>query len=197
MKYADTDINIDKLLLKRVEDKKKRLDILRPLPRDTLKKLLEDIRLRHTYHSDAIEGNTLTLQETKLVLEEGVTIGGKPLKDHVEAKNDAEAFDLMIKLVHAKKPISQDVIQEIHGIVTKGILEESGKYRTENVRIIGSKTTPPSYSKIVKLMEEYIFNIRELKLHSIKKAAFIHHELVLIHPFLDGNGRISRLITNL
>ncbi len=197
MKYADTDIKIDDLLLKRVEEKKKRLDKLRPLPKDALKKLLEDIRLRHTYHSDAIEGNTLTLQETKLVLEEGITIGGKPLKDHVEAKNDAEAFDLMVKLVHAKKLISQDIIQEIHEIVTKGILEVSGKYRTENVRITGSKTTPPSYSKIVKLMEEYISNIKESKLHPIKKAAFTHHELVRIHPFLDGNGRVSRLITNL
>jgi Fic family protein len=197
MKYADTDIRIDELLLKRVEEKKKRLDTLRPLPRDALKRLLEDIRLRHTYHSDAIEGNTLTLQETKLVLEEGITIGGKPLKDHVEAKNDAEAFDLMVKLVHAKKPLSQDIIQEIHEIVTKGILEESVKYRTENVRITGSKTSPPSYLKIIKLMEEYISNIRELKLNSIKKATFIHHELVRIHPFLDGNGRVARLITNL
>jgi len=194
---ADTDIHIDELILKRVEEKKKRLDNLRPLSKDAIQELLEDIRLRHTYHSDAIEGNTLTLQETKLVLEEGVTIGGKPLKDHLEAKNDAEAFDLMVKLVHAKKPISQEIIQQIHEIVTKGILEESGKYRTENVRIAGSKTTPLSYSKIVKLMGEYISNIRELKLHPIKKAAFIHHELVRMHPFLDGNGRVARLITNL
>ena len=197
MKYADTDIIIDETLLKSIEEKKKRLDDIRPLPKDTLKKLLEDIRLRHTYHSDAIEGNILTLQETKLVLEEGVTIGGKSLKDHIEAKNDAEAFDLMIKMVHAKKQISQDIIQEIHEIVTKGILKESGKYRTSNVRIAGSKTTPPSYSKILNLMEEYISNIQKLKLHPIKKAAFIHHELVRIHPFLDGNGRVSRLITNL
>jgi len=197
MKYADTDIIIDEILLKRIEEKKKRLDDIRPLPKDALKKLLEDIRLRHTYHSDAIEGNTLTLQETKLVLEEGLTIGGKSLKDHVEAKNDAEAFDLMIKMVHAKKQISQDIIQEIHEIVTKGILKESGKYRTSNVRIAGSKTTPPSYSKIINLMQVYISNIQKLKLHPIKKAAFIHHELVRIHPFLDGNGRVSRLITNL
>jgi len=197
MKYADTDIHIDDLLLKRVEEKKKRLDTLRPLPKDALKKLLEDIRLRHTYHSDAIEGNTLTLQETKLVLEEGVTIGGKPLKDHIEAKNDAEAFDLMIKLVYAKKQISQDIIQEIHELVTKGLLVDSGKYRTENVRITGSKTSSPSYSKIVKLMGKYISDIKNLKIHPIKKAAFIHHELVFIHPFLDGNGRVARLITNL
>ena len=197
MKYTDTDIQIDDLLIKRIEEKKKRLDALRPLPRDALKKLLKDIRLRHTYHSDAIEGNTLTLQETKLVLEEGITIGGKPLKDHVEAKNDAEAFDLMIRLVHSKKQISQEIIQELHALVTKGLLADSGKYRTENVRISGSKTTPPSYLKIVKLMNQYISDNKNLKIHPIKKAAFIHHELVFIHPFLDGNGRVARLITNL
>lgn len=195
MKYADTDIDV--LLLKKIEEKKNRLDKLRPLSKDALKKILEDIRLRHTYHSDAIEGNTLTLQETKLVLEGGVTIGGKPLKDHIEAQNDAEAFDLMVELVHAKKSISQEIIQQIHEVVTKGILKDAGKYRTENVRITGSKTTPPSYSKIVKLMEDYVQNIRQLKLNPIKKTAFIHHELVRIHPFIDGNGRIARLITNL
>jgi len=197
MKYNDTDINVEELLLKRIEEKKKRLDSIRPLSKDSVKKLLEDIRLRHTYHSDAIEGNTLTLQETKLVLEEGITIGGKPLKDHVEAKNDAEAFDLMTKLVKEKKPLSQNIIQQIHEIVTKGIIRESGKYRTENVRITGSKTAPPDYTKIVKLMEAYIKNIQNLKLNTIKKTAYIHHEFVRIHPFLDGNGRVSRLITNL
>ena len=124
MKLADTEIKIESWLIKRIEEKKKRLDDLRPLSKDALKKLLEDIRLRHTYHSDAIEGNTLTLKETKLVLEEGVTIGGKPLKDHIEIRNDAEAFDLMIKLVHEKKSISQDIIQKIHEIVTKGILKD-------------------------------------------------------------------------
>jgi Fic family protein len=103
----------------------------------------------------------------------------------------------MIKMVKEKKQISQDIIQEIHEIVTKGMLEESGKYRTSNVRIAGSKTTPPSYSKIINSMENYISNIHELKIHPIKKAAFIHHELVRIHPFFDGNGRVSRLITNL
>lgn len=197
MEYNDTDIIIDELLLKRTQEKKDRLDKLRPLSTDAVKKILEDIRLRHTYHSDAIEGNTLTLQETKLVLDEGITIGGKPLKDHIEARNDAEAFDLMIDLVHAKKSISQETIQQIHEVVTKGLLKDAGKYRTENVRITGSATTPPSYLKIVKLMDEYIQNIQKLKLHPIKKAAFIHHEFVRIHPFYDGNGRVVRLLTNL
>jgi len=193
---TDTDIIIDDLLLKRIEEKKNRLDNLRPLGKDALKKLLEDIRLRHTYHSDAIEGNTLTLKETKLVIEEGITIGGKPLKDHIEARNDAEAFDLMIGLAHEKKSISQKLIQRIHEPVTKGIIKDAGKYRTGNVRITGSTTTPPSFLKIVKLMDKYIQDIKKIKLKPIEKAAFIHYKLVWIHPFYDGNGRVARLLTN-
>ena len=196
MKYADTDIIISDSLLNKIEKKKKRLDSLRPLPKDAVKRIMEDIRLRHTYHSDAIEGNTLTLQETKLVLEEGVTIGGKPLKDHIEARNDAEAFDLMISLVNSKKKFSQEIIQKIHEFVTKGVLKNPGQYRTENVRITGAKIRPPSYHKIVKLIDEYIQNIEKLKLQTIKKASFIHHEFVRIHPFIDGNGRVARLLTN-
>ncbi len=196
MKYADTDIIISDSLFSKIEKKKKKLDSLRPLPKDAVKRIIEDIRLRHTYHSDAIEGNTLTLQETKLVLEKGVTIGGKPLKDHIEARNDAEAFDLMMELVNSKKKISQEIIQQIHEFVMKGILTNPGQYRTENVRITGVKIKPPSYLKIVKLMDEYIQNIEKLKLQTIKKAAFIHHEFVRIHPFIDGNGRVARLLTN-
>lgn len=196
MKYADTDIKISNSLLNKIEQKKKKLDSLRPLPKDAVKKILEDIRLRHTYHSDAIEGNTLTLQETKLVLEEGITIGGKPLKDHIEARNDAEAFDLMIKLVNSKKEISQETIQQIHEFVTKGILENPGQYRTGNVTITGADIKPPSFLKIVKFMDEYTQNIQKLKLHPIKKSAYIHHELVRIHPFFDGNGRVARLLTS-
>jgi len=196
MKYADTDIKINDSLLNKIKIKKQKLDSLQPLPKDAVKRIIEDIRLRHTYHSDAIEGNTLTLQETKLVLEEGVAIGGKPLKDHIEARNDAEAFDLMMELAKPKKKISQEIIQQIHEFVTKGILKNPGQYRTENVRITGVKIKPPSYLKIVKLMDEYIQNIEKLKLQTIKKAAFIHHEFVKIHPFIDGNGRVARLLTN-
>lgn len=196
MKYADTDIVIPDLLLKKIKQKKQRLDSLRPLPKDAVKKIIEDIRLRHTFHSDAIEGNTLTLQETKLVLEEGITIGGKPLKDHIEAKNDAEAFDLMMELVRSKKRISQEMIQHIHEFVMNGLINHPGQYRSQNVKITGAKNSPPSYLKIVKLMDEYISNIQTLHLQPIKKAAFIHHEFVRIHPFIDGNGRVARLLTN-
>ena len=102
----------------------------------------------------------------------------------------------MIELVNSKKKISQEIIQKIHEFITKGILKNPGQYRTENVAITGAKIRPPSYLKIVKLMDEYIQNIEKLKLKTIKKAAFIHHEFVRIHPFIDGNGRVARLITN-
>jgi Fic family protein len=197
MKYADTDIPIDESLLKKIDEKKRRLDRLRPLPKDAMQKLLEDMRLRHTYHSDAIEGNTLTLQETKLVLEEGITIGGKPLKDHIEALNDAQAFDFMVQLVQKKTPLSQESIQQIHEIVTKGLLKDSGKYRTGNVRISGSSINPPSYTKVISLMDDYIQTVKKISVHPLKKAAYIHHQLAWIHPFFDGNGRVARLLTNL
>jgi len=197
MKYADTDIVVDSPLLKKIEDKKKKLNKIRPLPKDALKKILEDIRIRHTYHSDAIEGNTLTLKETKLVLEEGITIGGKPLKDHIEAKNDAQAFDFMIELVNKKTNITHESIQKIHEVVTKGLIEDAGKYRTTNVRITGSSFTPPSFTKITRLIDEFLKNIKNMRIHPVKKAAFIHYELVKIHPFIDGNGRVARIITNL
>lgn len=197
MNHADTDIFIDASLLQKIDDKKQRLDRLRPLPKDALQHLLEDIRLRHTYNSDAIEGNTLTLQETKLVLEEGITIGGKPLKDHIEARNDAEAFDFITQFVQQKTSFSQETIQRIHEIVTKGLLIDAGKYRTGNVRITGSPISPPKYTKIIPLMDEYIHTIKRLETHPLKTATFIHHRLVWIHPFFDGNGRVARLVTNL
>jgi len=197
MNNADADIIINESLLRNIDEKKRRLDRLRPLPKDAVQKLLEDIRIRHTYHSDAIEGNTLTLQETKLVLEEGITIGGKPLKDHIEARNDAEAFDFIVQLVQQKKPFSQERIQQIHEIVTKGLLKDAGKYRTGNVRITGSSITPPSYTKIIPLMDDYIHTIKKLQVHPLKKAAIIHYQLAWIHPFFDGNGRVARLAMNL
>jgi Fic family protein len=196
VKYADTDISVSDSLLEKIESKKKKLDSLRPLPNDAVQRILEDIRLRHTYHSDAIEGNTLSLQETKLVLEEGVAIGGKPLKDHIEARNDAEAFDLMLKLATSNEKISPESIQKIHEYVMRGILLKPGQYRTENVAITGALNRPPSYLKIVSLMDEYFRSIEKMQLHPVKKAAYIHYEFVRIHPFIDGNGRVARLLTN-
>ncbi|HEY9246809.1 MAG TPA: Fic family protein [Candidatus Methanoperedens sp.] len=196
MSNTDTSLIQEKLLL-RINEKMHRLNSLRPLPADAVRKLHEEMRLLHTYHSNAIEGNTLTLPETKLVLEEGITIGGKSLREHLEATNNARAFDLIEDIAEKKKPINHVVIQQIHEAVTAGILEDAGKYRTKNVRITGSAKTPPDWSKVTELMDDLIKIIAHYKNHTVEIAAVLHHRFVKIHPFIDGNGRVSRLLTNL
>lgn len=193
----DTDISINESLLARIERKKRALDERRPLPRDALNRLREEIRLAHTYHSDAIEGNTLTLQETKLVIEEGITIGGKTLKEHLEATGNANAFDKLEDLSKNRDPIDHVMIQEIHEIATFGWLTEAGRYRTQNVRVVGRKKSPPDFSKVPKLMDELLKRATEMDENPIAAASFLHHGLVDVHPFSDGNGRVARLIMNL
>jgi Fic family protein len=197
MEFADTDIKLDPKTFEGIDELKDRLDRLRPLPRDALRKIREDIRLRHTYHSEGMEGNTLNLNETKLVLEEGITIGGKPLKDHISVKNDAEAFDLMMEMVNGKRQVDHVTIQELHSILTRGVLKEAGCYRTTNVRIIGSPVSPPPYGKVVMFMDRLFQTLSTSKMHPIARSAFLHHSLVRIHPFVDGNGRVARLAMNL
>jgi Fic family protein len=196
MIHTDTPI-IQEKLLARINEKMKQLNSMRPIPADALGRLHEEMRLVHTYHSNAIEGNMLTLQETKLVLEEGLTIGGKSLREHIEATNNAKAFDRMEELAKKKRTIDHVIIQEIHEIVTRGILEDAGRLRTKNVRIAGAVKTPPDWSKIVKLLDELIENVAESKAHPIETASLLHHRFVEIHPFSDGNGRVARLLTNL
>ena len=130
-------------LLARINEKMKQLDSIRPVPADALARLHEEMRLVHTYHSNAIEGNTLTLQETRPVLEEGLTIGGKSLRERLEASNNAKAYDRMEELVKKKYAIDHVTIQEIHEIVSIGILEDAGRYRTRNVRIADAVKIPP------------------------------------------------------
>jgi len=197
VKMPDTDIILKKVLLDRIMAKKERLDSERPLPKDALERLRQEIRLAHTYHSNAIEGSTLSLQETKLILEEGVTIGGKTLREHLEATGNADAFDLIEELARRKKDIDHGVVQEIHGMVTRGQLMDSGKYRTHNVRITGAKKNPPDFSKLVPLMDRLLGDIRKMKGPEMIVAALLHYRFVEIHPFSDGNGRVARLLSNL
>ena len=188
-------------LLSRISEKMQRIGSLRPLPADAIKRLHDEMRLLHTYHSNAIEGNTLTLSETKLVLETGITIGGKALADHIEATNNARAFDLIEDLAKGGRAIDHVTIQEIHEVVTAGILTDSGRYRTHNGRIVGAKKTPPDWPKVVGLMDRLIEDIAESETHPhrhpVETAAFLHHRFVEIHPFTDGNGRVARLLSNL
>jgi Fic family protein len=188
---------INKTLLERIEEKKKMLGARRPLPKDAIKRLRDELKILHAYHSNAIEGNTLTLSETKLVIEEGITVGSKPLKDCLEAKNTAAAYELIEEIAKGKKDIEHTTIQQVHEALTKGILKEAGRYRVQNVRITGAKKTPPDFTKIPKLMDEFIMNIKKKKTHPIETSAFLHHKLVEIHPLIDGNGRVARLMTNL
>lgn len=196
MPDTDTSLIQEKLLL-RINEKMNKLNSLRPLPVDAVNKLHEEMRLLHTYHSNAIEGNTLTLPETKLVLEEGITIGGKSLREHLEAANNAKAFDLIEELAGGKKEIDHVTIQIVHEAVMAGMLENAGTYRTKNVRITGAVKTPPDWSKVVLLMDELIGNIKAMKKHPVETSALLHHRFARIHPFIDGNGRVARLLTNL
>lgn len=195
MDLTNTDIKIDDGILQNIDKKKKRIDTLRPISKEIEKKLLQDLKLKHTYHSIAIGGNKLTQNEVKRVIEDGIAIGGKSLKDHLEAKNDYDAFNMITE--NKRMKITGETIKRIHELVTRGIMKDGGKYRTINMKITGGQTSTPDYNNLTQIMSEYIKNIRNVKLDPIKKAAYIQHGLLRIHPFVDGNGRVARLLTNL
>ena len=181
-----------------VDNLKKELDSKKPLPKETLKSLRESINLEWTYNSNGIEGNTLTLRETQIVLE-GITVGGKSIKEHLEAINHEQAILYLDDLVKTENPINEWNIKSIHQLILKGIdNNNAGQYRKENVIIKGAVHVPPDYLQLPELMEKLIINYNTWnKYHPIIKAALLHGELVKIHPFVDGNGRTSRLLMNL
>lgn len=188
-------------LLQECDTLKARLSDMRPLPADALKKIEDALAIEYTYESNRIEGNTLTLQETELVVNEGVTISGKSMREHLEAINHAEAIDYIKDFAKSDIEISERTIKEIHALVLHGInRENAGRYRTVPVLISGSRHTPPQPYLIEKQMEDFISHFQKLKtqgVHPILIAAYLHDELVRIHPFIDGNGRTSRLLMNL
>lgn len=163
-------------------------------------KIREALAIEYTYESNRIEGNTLTLQETQLVIEKGLTIGGKSLQEHLEAINHKEAIDFVTELVRDKVVLNEYILKQIHGIILKSIDKaNAGIYRKVPVLISGSTHTPPQLYIFQKLMEDYFIFYDENKdtLHPVVLAAEMHERLVTIHPFIDGNGRTSRLIMNL
>lgn len=165
---------------------------------NSIKSLQDAINLEWTYNSNGIEGNTLTLRETQVVLE-GITIGGKTLKEHLEVINHDKAILLLEDIVKDKEPINEWNIKCIHGLILREIDDKNaGKYREENVIIRGAKHIPPDYLIVHELMEKLIINYNNWKkYHPIIRASLLHGELVKIHPFVDGNGRVSRLVMNL
>jgi Fic family protein len=187
-------------LFQRIQAKKKKLDKLRPLPSTILEKLRHDLALEWTYNSNAIEGNTLTLQETRLVLEEGMTIKGKSLREHFEAKNHEKAIAHLESLIQEKSEITEDHILQLHRLVLDRIEEDFvGRYRNAQVRIMGANFIPPAGHKVSELMTEFVQQIINLKQkkNDLELAVYIHHRFVWIHPFFDGNGRTARLLMNL
>ncbi|MDQ7004819.1 MAG: Fic family protein [Ghiorsea sp.] len=184
-------------MFKQCDQLKKQLDALRPLPRHTVKSLHEQLVLAWTYNSNAIEGNTLTLKETKVVLE-GITIGGKPMREHFEAINHKEAIDYVEDIVQQQEPLSERAIRTIHQLILKNIDDDNaGRYRTENVVIAGAEHTPPDHLHLPQHMHKLMAWYHSFSGHPVERAARLHTDFVKIHPFVDGNGRTARLLMNL
>jgi len=178
---------------------KQKLDSYRPLDKEIIRNLHEDLVLRWTYNSNAIEGNTLTLKETKVALE-GITIGGKTMREHFEAINHREAIYFVEGLVQKREPLTEWQIKSIHQLILKNIDDKNaGVYRNSNVIISGARHTPPDHIHLISDMNDLVkwYNVEAKKLHPIERAARVHVDFVKIHPFIDGNGRTARLLMNL
>ena len=186
----------------RLEEKLTKLNKLRPLPKSAVQKLREKFQIEMTYNSNAIEGNSLTLKETFLVINEGITVKGKPLKDHLEAKDHYAALEYLYDLVDKDKKhtVSEMLIRNLHLIILLDAdIEWAGRYRNANVIIGGAKHTPPDALQVPQKMRELISWLiaQKGKINIIELTALLHHKLVHIHPFFDGNGRTARLTMNL
>lgn len=188
-------------VLARISQKLSLLKKARPLPTSIVKKLREQFTIEMTYNSNAIEGNQLTLRETELVLNDGITIKGKSLRDHLEAKNHYEAIQFLYEWVETdrKQSFSEHTIRSLHSLIVKDTEERAGTYRTGSVMITGSKHSPPEAHEIPHLMQNFVkwLGANQYKLHPIELAALAHHKLAHIHPFFDGNGRTARMLMNL
>ena len=183
-------------LLEIIDQKKKELDSRRPLTEGEVARLNEDFAIEYTYNSNAIEGNTLTLRETDMVLR-GLTIDQKPLKEHMEVVGHKEAFDFVRELVQKNEPLSERVIQQIHFLVLADKRDDRGVYRRVPVRIMGAYHEPVQPYMIQPSMEQLMVRYAESTEHIVTKLARFHIEFEGIHPFIDGNGRTGRLLVNL
>lgn len=196
VKPADGRYRSKESILSRIDQKKKELDGRRPLTEGEVARLNEEFIVEYTYNSNAIEGNTLTLRETDLVLR-GLTIDKKPLKDHMEAVGHKEAFDYVSELAKENVPISESVIKQIHFLVLADKKDDRGVYRRVPVRIMGAQHEPVQPYLIEPKMEQLLRDFAESSEHIVTKLARFHIEFEGIHPFIDGNGRTGRLLVNL
>ena len=195
-KPADGRYKSKESIFEQIERKKAELDSKRPLTEGEVERLREEFAIEYTYNSNAIEGNTLTLRETDMVLQ-GLTVAQKPLKDHLEAVGHKEAFDFVCELVKDNTPLSERIVKLIHSFVLADKREDRGVYRQVPVRIMGSRHEPVQPYLIQPKMEQLLFDYAESTEHIITRLARFHIEFESIHPFIDGNGRTGRLLVNL
>lgn len=184
-------------LLKEIDLLKAKLDNYRQFDSFRITQALE---LEYTFESNRIEGNTMTLRETDMVINEGLTISGKSMREHLEAINHQEAIGFIKDLMQRNVSLNERDLLSIHNLILRGIIpEDAGRYRKVQVMIKGSSHMPPQPFMVAKEMEDYFiwYEINKNKLHPIILAAEMHERLVTIHPFIDGNGRTSRLVMNL
>ena len=188
----------DKDILIKLSSLKSALDGYRPFSEHIVKQLKDYYRIGLTYTSNAIEGNTLTKSETKVVIEDGITIGGKSLREHNEAIGHAKAYDHIYSLLD--KRVSEEDVLFLHKLFFEQIDSgKAGSYRKKNVIITGTDYLPPDYQKVPELMKKHIENInKDVKdKHLLEQASYLHAEFESIHPFTDGNGRIGRLLLSI
>ena len=183
-------------VLAQIDRKMEELAGKRPLTEGELERLNEEFTVEYTYNSNAIEGNTLTLRETDLVLR-GLTIDQKPLKDHLEAVGHKEAFDYVRELVKENAPLTESIIKKIHFLVLTDKKDDRGVYRRVPVRIMGANHDPVQPYLIEPRMEQLLRDYAESDDHIVTKLARFHIEFEAIHPYIDGNGRTGRLLVNL
>ncbi len=195
-KPADGRYKSKENILLQIERKKTELDSRRPLTEGEVARLNEEFIVEYIYNSNAIEGNTLSLKETDLVLK-GLTIDQKPLKDHIEAVGHKEAFDFVNELLKENIPISESIIKQIHYLVLADKTEDRGIYRRVPVHIVGSHHEPVQPYLIAPKIEQLLKDYAENNEHIVTKLAKFHIEFEGIHPFIDGNGRTGRLLVNL
>lgn len=196
VKPADGRLRSSESLLDMIDRKKAELDTRRPMTEGEVARLTEEFTVEYTYNSNAIEGNTLTLRETDMVLR-GLTIDRKPLKDHMEAVGHKEAFDFVRELVQTREPMSERIVKQIHYLVLADKKEDRGVYRRVPVRIMGAQHEPAQPYLIQEKMAQLMASFSESQEHIVTKLARFHIEFEGIHPFIDGNGRTGRLLVNL
>lgn len=183
--------------LAEIEALRNRLNEMRQFNQGELKRMIEQFTINHTYNSNAIEGSTITLRETALIIQEGLTIAGHPIKEHLDTIGYKDAFDFVMELSEKDRGLTEYDIKQIHALVLMGDRENAGVYRRLPVRILGADNIPPQPYLVPKRMEELLSSYAQSEEDAFERIARLHLEFESVHPFIDGNGRTGRLIMNL